>query len=328
MKLQHETLRSHLEEYPFAFIEVKQEKNDWYVLSDRGKKRITYCTDENLLRWSHHWRECLAASGFRYVERYIATRSGTHWISDDTGCYALSDYWEKDDSWVRHPFWQMEGYSVLGMLLARIHACSDYKIRIVPGRYCTKGILTEAALRNSYRYLDTIMQNLYNRKSAEEKWLFYNLSRTVERVRMAEALYVASGVEHDATPLSFAYMELASLVRWEGVWYITGLHAPVLARRHEDTLSLLEQIWRAGGADGVQAFLSAYADERRLTVEERNYLLSLLAYPLPVLLRIKSATSLKDEQESIATGFRLQYQREQLLACVMEMHGLCGEGSD
>jgi len=328
MKPHEEILRSHLEGYPFMIQEVKQAETGWYALTDRGKKRIIYCPDENLLRWSHRWREYLADQGVRQVERYLTTKQREHWISVSVGCYALSDYWEQDTTWFTHPFLQKEGYQVLGETLARIHECFESIEEVYRGRYRKKGILNETRLKNSYRHLHAAMKEMEKETmNATNKWLLYNLFRVAERVKKAEALYRASGVENDQTPLSFAYFPLSSLVYWEEAWYITGLHNPVLVPRHEDTLSILEQIHETGGKEGVRVFLSAYAGRRSMPMRERNYLLALLSYPLPVFSRLENISVFVEEKERMGIDFQLQIRREHLLQCVLETQELCGEAS-
>jgi hypothetical protein len=329
MNLQEEQLRNHLEAYPFVVREVKQEAGNWYVLTDRGKKRITYCMDENLLRWSHSWREYLVALGFRQVERYLATGHGGHWVNDYTGCYALSDYWEKDSTWLRQSSLQTEGYRLLGILLARIHEYFDQQKEVYRGRYRKKGLLNETGFKNSYRHLYTAMSEAKNMQiGATGKWLHYNLSLVKERVRKAEALYEASGVENDRTPLSFAYFDITSLIYWEQAWYITNLHNPILVPRHEDTASIIEQIYETGGAEGVRNFFSAYMNTRKLSVEERNYLLAVLSYPLPIVIRLENMMFSMETLEALKAAFRLQSHREEALRCFSEMEDVPGEASE
>lgn len=325
MNLQEERLRNHLDGYPFTICEVRHEENGWYALTDRGKKRIIYCQDENLIRWSHSWREYLVNQGFRHVERYLVNGQGEHWISDLAGSYALSDYWEQDYDWSKRNELQMKGYQTFGELLAHIHLCFDNVEEVYRGRYRKKGTLNETRLKSSYRYLHAIIKEIESRQS--DNWLLYNLSRVAERVRKAEALYEASGGENDRTPLSFAHMPLSSLVYWEPCWYITGLHNPVLVPRHEDTVTLLEQIYEISDTEGVNQFLSAYASVRRIPVPEKNYLLALLCYPLPVLSGLEGLPQLSEERERIIAGFHLQGQREKILRCVTEMRVLYEEDS-
>jgi hypothetical protein len=328
MQLQQEGFRSHLEEYPFTIAEMKQEQNGWYAFTDRGKKRITYWPDENLLCWSHSWREYLAANGFRHVERYLVTKQGMHWISHHTGGYALSDCLEETEKWTEHSEVKIEGYGMIGTLLGHLHLCFENEAMVYRGRYRRKGMLTETRLQNSYRHLYAVTRELRNKKlQATEKWLLYNFSRVIERVRKAEALYAASGVESDRTPLSFAYIDLASLVRWEGAWYLTGLHNPVLVPRHEDTVSLLEQIYESGGREGVDTFLSAYRKVRRWSLEERNYLFALLAYPLPIIMHLEVNEYGGESQTEIVNAFTLQGKREELLQCVIARQDMCEEAS-
>lgn len=328
MNLQEERLRNHLDGYPFTIREVRHEENGWYVLTDRGRKRIIYCQDENLIRWSHSWREYLVNQGFRHVERYLVNGQGEHWVSDSTGTYALSDYWEQDYGWSKRNELQMEGYRTFGELLAYIHLCFDSVEEVYRGRYRKKGTLNETRLKSSYRHLHTITKEIESRqRDTKDNWLLYNFSRVVERVRKAEALYEVSGVENDRTPLSFAHVPLSSLVYWEPCWYITGLHNPVLVPRHEDTVALLEQIHEMSGTEGVIQFLSAYASVRRIPVSEKSYLLALLCYPLPILSGLESLSYPPEERERITAGFQLQGQREKVLQCVTEIRALYEEDS-
>lgn len=329
MSLQEERLRSHLEAYPFIIREVGQGEDGWYALTNRGKKRIIVCADESVLRWSHRWREYLVLQGFRHVERYLVTSHGAHWIVDDAVGYALSDYWTADDHWPRRPVMQATGYRVLGELLAHIHMCFDQTHESYQGPYRRRAMVDNALLASKHKQLRTINSTLKRHPTdAWNKWLSYNLSLVEERLRKAEDLYKASGVEEDRTPLSFSYFPLSSLVHWEDAWYLTGLHAPLLAPRHEDTLSVLEQVYGMGGEEGTRHFLLAYTAVRRLPDREKNYLLSLLSYPLPILIHLENPSALAENRNNIKIGFRLQSQREHLLRCVAEIQGADGGAAE
>ncbi|MBN6186545.1 hypothetical protein JQN58_06025 [Aneurinibacillus sp. BA2021] len=326
MNLQEERLRSHLAAYPFVIREVGQGEDGWYALTDRGKKRITFYEDEFVLRWSHRWREYLVLQGFRQVERYAVTLHGTHWVEDDAVRYVLSDYWAADDTWARQPAMQADGCRVLGGILAHLHACFD---QVEEGRQARRAAPHATRLADGYTHLHAAVTKLKSGTvNTWAKWLLYNLSLVEERLRKADALYRASGVEEGRTPLSFSYFPLSSLVYWEDAWYFTGLHAPTLVPRHEDTLSALEQVYAAGGEEGVRHFLSAYASVRQMPGHEKKYLLSLLSYPQPILACLAHPSALAENQTDIKAGFQLQSQREHLLRCVVGMQGTDGEDAE
>ncbi|BAU26973.1 hypothetical protein DFP93_10456 [Aneurinibacillus soli] len=317
MNLHAEIFRSHLEEYPFSIDEVKQADGGWIIQTDRGCKAVLYCPDENLLRWSHSWREYLVRTGFRSVQRYLATRSGAHWITDSIGCCALFDWWEEEKSWLDDDQLRQEGYRIIGRVLGQIHAFFDERTVYYRGRYRKKGMITATRLHSACRNIHAAINQIASEPSTKDtRWLMYNITRSSERIRRAEELYKGSGVEEEVLPLSFAFVDLSSLVYWEGEWYVTGLHNPVLVPRHEDTVSLLEQIIIYDGMESVAVFLDAYFAQRTMTEAEWNYVEALLAYPYAVLTAIEEPFQ-PDLYERVRDALVKQVQREQLLG---EMH--------
>lgn len=324
MNLHAEIFRSHLEEYPFTIYEVNQADGGWLIRTDRGDKAVLYCPDENLLRWSHSWREHLVRTGFRSVQRYLATRSGAHWITDSMGCCALFDWWEEERSWLNDQQLRQEGYRIMGRVLGQIHAFFDTKSVHYRGRYRKKGMITATRFQNARRSIRAVMNQVAQQPHGKEaRWLEYNITRSKERLRRAEELYTGSGAEDDILPLSFAFIDLSSLVYWEGEWYVTGLHNPVLVPRHEDTVSLLEQIVAYDDIESVAVFLDAYFAERTMTEAEWEYVEALIAYPQAVLEAIEEPLQ-PVVYERVRAALEKQTEREQLLYQVRQRRGETG----
>ncbi|WP_027414867.1 hypothetical protein [Aneurinibacillus terranovensis] len=307
----HEHLFSgYLKAYALEVEKIENVEDGWVALTDRGAKRIIYCPDKELFQWSHTWRENLVRRGFRYVERYLATKEDEHWIEDRIGIYALSDYWPPMTQWPEDREIRLKGYESFGQILASIHADSclvDYR-----GRYRAEGTIGPEKFTNAYQWLQTIMKE----KKEGVRWI-HNLPHVTERVQKAEELYLASKARGDTQRLSFAFVQCSQLVYWEGEWYVTGLHNPVLGPLHEDTVSLLEQIFQAenGQADALHAFLGGYTSVREWPEAEWKYVSALLCYPGRLLQQMLAILGgyRAEEDDFVQRQFKLQMEREKIL---------------
>ncbi|WP_047150602.1 hypothetical protein [Aneurinibacillus tyrosinisolvens] len=333
MNLQQELFRGYLDDYALDIKEVAQTEGGWRVSTDKGDKRLLYCRDVNLLRWSHHWREKLVADGLRHVERYMVTKTGKHWIEDNIGCFALSDWWEGGKEWPDEKEIRMNGYKTAGIFLGSIHRSADLEQEMYRGRYRRKGTINQTELQKNMHLIHGLIQDISREKPAsEQKWFAYNLSCVEERTNKAQTFYFASGAEADCIPLSFVFIDLSCFVYWEEDWYITGLHNCVLVPRHEDTLSLLQQILeKEEGIGGIRAFLDGYFSVRAMPESERTYLLALLSYPGSILASLEDCQSpgslLADERERLLLEMARQTEKEAIFACIKEWDVLSGEES-
>lgn len=304
------------ENYFLECIGIEKANQGWKVITNKGNKRFLHYKSQQQLALSHGWREYCSDNGYRGVERFLVTKDQKRWIENEDGMYTLSDFWEQR-GWPDEKKKRMDGYSLLGSMLGCIHT---YFEEIDGNKFMElrkTGILSRIRFQHLYDFFGKISGDL--EKKLPEKTgriIKENLPSIAERVHRADLFHNRS-LNMDV--FSYPEINLESFVNCENRWYLTGLHSPIIVPIHEDTFSLLHQIFlqENGELKGVESFFSGYLTERELSRKEWDSIFAMAIFPWGIVDQLYSTLNASNKKEitpeQITEIFQKQLEQESVL---------------
>lgn len=318
------------ENYFLDFMRSESADQGWKVITNKGNKRLLHYKSQQQLALSHGWRECLADKGYRGVERFLVTRDGKRWVENEGGLYTLSDFWDKRE-WPGEKKKRMEGYSQLGKMLGCIHTYFDGIEENDVKDLRKKGVLSRIRFQSLYDFFQKIPADLKRNLTTDTaQMIMGNLNSIAEKVQRAEFFYKNS---LELTSFSFPQIPLQSFIHYENRWYLTGLHFPFVIPIHEDTFSLLNQIYcqEKGEVKGVEHFLTGYLSEREISRQEWDSIFAMAIFPWGIVDRLHSILHTGNPKEitpeQIMPIFKKQIEQETVLQFLAHWADLRGRVS-
>ncbi|MBO8172529.1 MAG: hypothetical protein H0Z33_11670 [Bacillaceae bacterium] len=254
-----------LQAYDWKVYRGRPHQNGILLETNKGKKQINFWHDRVTFTWSYMWREELARSGYRTVERFLPTRNNRPGFVMDQWIVAATDYY----SGISVDHRKHRDHYVLGKVLGRLHKTLE-KLK---NHRTMKRIESVWKKNNTFEIFD-----VRPLPQPENK---HNFTSGVE-ARIKKSLELSSKVHllRKHLPLSHAGFSGDNLIRISRQWYLTGFHNPSLKLLHHDTSHAISHIYQNSewNLDHVAAFIKGYRTERQLSREEWIYMLSILIY--------------------------------------------------
>jgi hypothetical protein len=300
-------------------------------MTDKGNKRFIHYKSQQQLALSHGWREYAANKGYRCVERFLVTREGERWIEKEGGFFTVSDFWE-NKKWPEEKKKRMDGYSQLGKIIGCIHSYFEGIEEEKMLEVKRKGRLARIRFQNLYDFFHKIPVDIKKNLAPETgRLLIRNLPLIAERVHQSELFY--ERCLDQVGIYSFSHIPLESFIYHKDCWYLTGLHLPQFIAIHEDTFSLMFQIFSQEDGDlkGVETFLTGYLAERELPRKEWDFIFAMAVFPwetidkLYVLLHNSNLKEITPEQ--LTAIFKKQMDQETILQFLAHWADLRGRVS-
>lgn len=291
--------------YHWKVYRGKQTKDGFLAETNKGKKQLHLWETKEIVKWSHIWREALAASGYRPVERLVPTKDKQPYLVHDGVIIGASDYVTG-----KNPDYRREkDCVVLGRILGRLHRVL-YQQEEQPDADGIKRWWSHQR-RGQPTLEDKAKQAVKKLENLEEN---HNTATLQQRLVRAASLHREVAKASRQFPLTHANFSNKNVIRTARSWYLQGLHNPALAPLHTDTYHVVREIYKQGGwnLNLVSAFFRGYQKERELPHEERVYLLSMLVFPQDVWELIRRSEDDEGTEGSLKIVFRAQEKWDQL----------------
>jgi Ser/Thr protein kinase RdoA (MazF antagonist) len=302
--------------YRLRVIHMQPLARSVLVETNRGTKELRAWPRLDILRWSHAWREQMAKSGHRNVERFIRTRDGKPYVVLGRTGYTLTDYARNAKP---APFNRDTAYEI-GRLVGTMHlaqeSCPFPQVQDVFHR-------EQDHIREQIRLTrEWENQEWENGDVPNEAWLRTQLPLVRERMEKAAA-FLTTRVREDGLSASHDTLRPENVSDTGRGIRLGGLFPRHVSVQQRDTAHYLRhQYLQHADPVCVHQFLDGYEEVKPLKTDDYVLLLAYLMYPLEAWKQIRICLQDKDGQESrrelVRNSLRRQLLAEELIRHVAD----------
>jgi|GEM_PF-2947053 len=246
--------------------------------TDRGTKVLTVWNDLETLKNSYRFKESLAKSGFRKINRFIKTKDYAPYVENQGIGYSLTDL----VNGMTPTATRSQDIDLIGSTLAEFHTALENSQPDQPfelwSRHFNQGL-------EHLKKVEKELNEKTNKQPLDIK-LLKDMPKHLEQVK--QSILMAKKVEKNAfkNGLNVKWChgnpQISSFrVDEYGEGWLIDLTVPVVDVPAYDLAKLIIRIYKKSGYNHqlMQGLLENYQKAKQLTIEDKLWLLTYIAYP-------------------------------------------------